>query len=64
LVKYNPSFFKPLTLTGGKFEDPWYRIELTWDKDLNPEGVAETLSFKIPTRGLKRVALVGFQLPY
>jgi hypothetical protein len=63
-VRYSPGFFKPLTLTGGKFDYPWYRTELTWDKDLNPEGVAETLSFQIANPVLKRVALVGFQLPF
>src|SRR6201993_185594 len=44
-VEFTPSAFKPLTLTGGKFRYPWYNTELTWDKDLNPEGAAETLAF-------------------
>ena len=64
-VTYKPSEFKPLTLTAGKFRYPWYNTELTWDKDLNPEGAAETFAFpleNIPV--LKRVALVGFQLPF
>src|SRR5215469_5109927 len=64
-ITYKPSEFKPLTLTAGKFRYPWYNTELTWDKDLNPEGVAETLAFpleNIPV--LKRVAVVGFQLPF
>ncbi|HET6175689.1 MAG TPA: putative porin, partial [Candidatus Sulfotelmatobacter sp.] len=42
-VEFTPKEFKPLTLTGGKFRYPWYNTELTWDKDLNPEGAAETL---------------------
>jgi len=64
-INYNPHQFKPLTLTGGKFAYPWYNTELTWDKDLNPEGVAQTLAFdfeSVPV--LKRVALVGFELPF
>jgi hypothetical protein len=64
-VIYKPSEFKPLTLTAGKFRYPWYNTELTWDKDLNPEGAAETFAFPledIPV--LKRVAVVGFQLPF
>jgi Putative porin len=64
-INYNPHRFKPLTLTGGKFAYPWYNTELTWDKDLNPEGVAQTLAFdfeSVPV--LKRVALVGFELPF
>jgi hypothetical protein len=63
-VEYNPSAFRALTLTGGKFRYPWYNTELTWDKDLNPEGAAETLAFNLNTPVLKRIAFVGFQLPF
>ncbi len=63
-VEFTPKDFKALTLTGGKFRYPWYNTELTWDKDLNPEGAAETLAFKLNTPVLKRFALVGFQLPF
>jgi len=63
-VEFTPKEFKPLTLTAGKFRYPWYNTELTWDKDLNPEGAAETLAFKLDTPVLKRFALVGFQLPF
>jgi hypothetical protein len=37
---------------------------MTWDKDLNPEGAAQTLAFKLNTPVLKRIALVGFELPF
>src|SRR6185436_18852095 len=63
-VNYNPHQFKPLTLTGGKFAYPWYNTELTWDRDLNPEGVAQTLAFDLNSPVLKRIALVGFELPF
>jgi uncharacterized coiled-coil protein SlyX len=63
-VEFTPKAFKPLTLTGGKFRYPWYNTELTWDKDLNPEGAAETLAFNLNSPVLKRFALVGFQLPF
>jgi len=64
-VTFKPDWFKPLTLTAGKFQYPWYNTEMTWDKDLNPEGAGETFAFpleNIPV--LKRVAVVGFQLPF
>jgi hypothetical protein len=61
---YTPSWFKPLTLTGGKFTYPWFNTELVWDKDLNPEGAGETLSFNVKTPALKKISLVGFQLPF
>ncbi|MGA8868763.1 MAG: putative porin [Candidatus Sulfotelmatobacter sp.] len=63
-VEYTPTRFKPLILTGGKFRYAWYNTELTWDKDLNPEGAAQTLAFNLNTPVLKRFALVGFELPF
>lgn len=62
-VEYKPKWFKPLNLVGGKFRYPWYNTELTWDKDLNPEGAAQTLAFQPGVPVLKRIALVGFELP-
>ncbi len=63
-VQFTPKQFKNLTLVGGKFRYPWYNTELTWDKDLNPEGAAEILAFNLSTPVLKRFALVGFELPF
>ena len=61
---YNPSWFRPLTVTGGKFVYPWFNTELVWDKDLNPEGAGETLAFNVKTPVLKKFSVVGFQLPF
>jgi len=63
-IQYSPKQFSDLSVIGGKFRYPWYNTELTWDKDLNPEGVAETLAFKPDTPVLKRIAFIGFQLPF
>lgn len=63
-VEYKPDWFKSLDLIGGKFRYPWYNTELTWDKDLNPEGVAETLGFNVPTPILKKISFIAFQLPF
>ena len=64
-INYNPHQFKALTLTGGKFAYPWYRTELTWDNDLNPEGVAQKLEWKFEKSAvLKQFALIGFELPF
>jgi hypothetical protein len=63
-VQFTPKQFNALTLTGGKFSYPWYNTELTWDKDLNPEGAAQSLAFKIDSPVLKRIALIGFELPF
>jgi hypothetical protein len=61
---YTPSWFHPLTLTGGKFAYPWFNTELVWDKDLNPEGAGESLAFHVRTPLLKKFSVVGFQLPF
>jgi hypothetical protein len=61
---YNPSWFRRLTVTGGKFAYPWFNTELVWDKDLNPEGAGETLAFNVKTPVLKKINAVGFQLPF
>ncbi len=63
-VEFSPTKFKALDLIAGKFRYPWFNTELTWDKDLNPEGAAETLGFNIDTPFLKRIAVIGFQLPF
>lgn len=63
-VQFRPDQFKALTLVGGKFRYPWFNTELTWDKDLNPEGAGETLAFTLHTPVLKKIAFVGFQLPF
>ena len=63
-VNYTPHQFRNLTLIGGKFGYPWYNTELTWDKDLNPEGLAQVLAFNLSTPVLKKIAFVGFELPF
>ena len=65
-ITYTPHQFKPLVLTGGKIAYPFYRTELTWDNDLNPEGVAQTLqwNFGDHTPVIRRFAVVGFALPF
>lgn len=64
-LEYRPRYYKALVLTGGKISQPWVGTELIWDKDLNPEGLAQTLSFDLErTPLLKRVTLVGVELPF
>jgi putative porin len=62
-VKYDPKWAHPLSFTAGKQAYSWYRTELTWDNDLNPEGVSETLSWNFKDSPVQRIAFVGFQGP-
>lgn len=34
-----------LTLSGGKFDNPFYSTDLVWDPDINPNGAAERIDF-------------------
>ncbi|MEA3208180.1 MAG: hypothetical protein QOE70_1237 [Chthoniobacter sp.] len=34
-----------LTLTGGKFSNPFYTTDLVWDPDINPTGISEQIAF-------------------
>ncbi|HEV8385327.1 MAG TPA: putative porin [Candidatus Acidoferrales bacterium] len=48
----------------GKFAFPWIRTGLTFDPDLNPEGVYARLNWDFKTEVFKGVSLVGFHLPF
>jgi len=63
-IVYTPSWAKPFSLTGGKFAYTWKRTELTYDNDLNPEGLSPVLSFKLAESPLKSVKLIGFAVPF
>lgn len=63
-LQYHPHWLQPLTLTGGKFGYTWYRTELTFDNDLNPEGFSQSLSFDFDNPVFQKVTLVAFQLPF
>ncbi len=63
-IAYNPKWYKPLTLTGGKFAYTWYRTEHIFDNDLNPEGFSQGFSWTFKNPYLQRVTLVGAELPF
>lgn len=63
-LTYEPEQLPWLSLTAGKFAYPWYRTELTFDDELNPEGFSQTLSFDFPDSPLANLTLVGFELPF
>jgi len=63
-VTYNPSQFKALQLTGGKFAYPWIRTGMTFDPDLNPEGFSEKLSFDLHNPVIKNLTAGVYQLTY
>jgi hypothetical protein len=56
---YNPHYFKPFTLTVGKFGYTVYRTELTWDNDLNWEGGSAAIAYNWDKKFLNHLALVA-----
>jgi hypothetical protein len=63
-ITYNPHYFKPLSLTGGKFAYTWNRTPVTFDSDLNPEGFTQKFSFDVKTPFVKNLTFQGIQLLY
>ncbi len=39
-ITYKPKYAKSLRLDVGKFAYPWYRTPMTFDSDVNPEGLS------------------------
>lgn len=62
-LTYHPHAFKPFSVTGGKFPYTWHKTELTWDVDINPEGVSEQLMWDWKDKFLTHFGVVAFQLP-
>ncbi len=52
------------TFGAGKFAYPWIRTGLTFDPDLNPEGVFARLNWDVKTEVFKGISVVGFHLPF
>jgi hypothetical protein len=50
--------------TAGKFGHTWYRTEMTFDNDLNVEGISQTLAFNFKNPVFKNLTVVAFQLPF
>jgi hypothetical protein len=63
-ITYKPNYAKYLKLDVGRFAYPWYRTPMTFDNDVNVEGLSETLSFDVKSQTLKNITVVGFQLPF
>ena len=49
-VAWNPGFYKPVTLTGGKMRNPFknnYTRDVLFDSDVTPEGLAEAFRWRV-----------------
>lgn len=49
-----------LSISGGRIPNPWFNTDLTWDEDLNFEGVAATVSRVSPTATIRPFVTAGW----
>jgi len=63
-IGWNSRSVPGLRIVGGKFETPWIHTEMTFDNDINPEGISETYSHDFRSGRLKNLAVALWQLPF
>jgi hypothetical protein len=63
-IRWSPRQVPGLQIIGGKFEPPWLRTEMTIDRDINVEGVAESYTRSTKSGPLRELSLVAWQLPF
>lgn len=61
-VNYRPKAVRGLRIQGGRFESPWVFTEMTFDNDLQYEGINESYSRDFKGK-FKNLTLVAWQLP-
>jgi TolA-binding protein len=62
-ITYRPAAVPGLRLQGGKFETPWLFTEMTFDADIQPEGLNESYTRDFKHDVFKNLTLVAWQLP-
>jgi hypothetical protein len=62
-ITYRPAAVPGLRLQGGKFETPWLFTEMTFDADIQPEGLNESYTRDFKDDVFKNLTLVAWQLP-
>lgn len=62
-LTWRPSAVPGLQVQGGKFETPWLRTELTWDSDINVEGLSESYTRRFEKSKLRSLTFIAWELP-
>lgn len=63
-LTWKPKSAPGLRLQGGKFETPWLHTEMTFDNDIQPEGINESYARDFKNSRLQNLTLVAWQLPF
>ena len=62
-VSWRPRMIPGLKIIAGKFETPWTHTEMTFDNDVQVEGVGEIYSRDIKNSFFKNITFSAWQLP-
>lgn len=62
-ITYHPAALPGLRLQGGKFETPWMFTEMTFDGDIQPEGINESYTRDFKHDVFKNLTFIAWQLP-
>jgi hypothetical protein len=62
-VSWRPRPIPGLRIIAGKFEAPWTRTEMTFDSDVQVEGIGQIYSRDIKNSFFKNITLSAWQLP-
>ncbi|MCA1594634.1 MAG: putative porin, partial [Acidobacteria bacterium] len=63
-LTYKPAALPGFQVQAGKFDVPWTRTELTFDNDINPEGLNESYTRTFKHTVVKNLAFIAWQLPF
>jgi len=62
-VSWRPRMIPGLKIIGGKFDAPWAHTDMTFDNDVQVEGVGEIYSRDIKNSFFKNITVSAWQLP-
>jgi len=63
-LTWKPTRVPGLRFQGGKFETPWLHTEMTFDNDIQPEGINELYSRDFKNSRLQNLTFAAWQLPF
>lgn len=62
-VSWRPRFAPGLKIIAGKFEPTWTRTDMTFDADIQVEGISQVFSRDVKNSFLKNITFSAWQLP-
>ena len=63
-IGYTPAAVPGLRIQAGKFEPPWVRTEMTFDNDIQVEGLSQSYTRNFKNSTLANITVSAWQLPF